>query len=249
MIDPSQLNITNQQINQASQDALAANGAGGGSDPAAALQAAIAQAMAQVQGTGKNMAAWMEPIFAHYVGHYPSQAEINQVFANKWNEDDLIDHLRSQPSHVKGLTIGALEDYHKSADPVTFKWLGRYASDGDIRELVNSGVKSGDDITKYITNRADVVAAHPGAPLGLNDTAWGQHKAAIDSQYTSNLGRASTNQEARDAYSQAASPFRRQPAEQFGLNSGVKAETTGQNTGALISQAQIAPNARLGMTG
>lgn len=218
-------------------------------DPAAALQAAIAQAMSTAGTSGKNPYAWMDPIFAHYVGHYPSQAEINQVVSNRWNEDDLIDHLRSQPSYIKGLTIGALEDYHKSADPAMFKWLGRYASDSDIRELVNAGVKTGDDIEKYITNRPDVVAAHPGAPLGLNDTQWGQHKAAIDSDYQANLGRASTNQEARDAYAQAASPFRRQPAEQVGLSAGVGEKSSGINTGALISSAQVAPNARLGMTG
>ena len=214
-----------------------------GPDPNQALIDAIAAAQQQAT-SGTNPNSWMDASFTHYLGHLPTPAEVNQVIANGWNEDDLVDHLRSQPSYIPGMTIGALEDYHKAAGPSFFKWLGIYPSDADIKDLVAHGVKSTDDIEKYLTNRPDVVAAHPGAPIGLTDVQYGQHKAAIDSDYQANLGRNATDQEARDAYSQSASPFRKQPAEQFGLASGVTTTPTGVNAGALISQAQIAPNVR-----
>lgn len=182
---------------------------------------------------------WYDPLYEHYTGHLPSGADVSQLNQGGWNYDRLYQHLRAQPSWVHGLTIGALEDYHKVAEPSFFKWTGREPSDQDIRELVNHGVKTGDDIEKYLTNRPDVVAAHPGAPVGLTDTAFGQHKAAINSQYQSNLERDATDQEARDAYAQASSPFRKAPPEQVGLSAGV-----GASQGNLISQAQIAPNSR-----
>ena len=187
---------------------------------------------------------WYNALFEHYLGRDASQGEINQLKSQGWNYDRLYQHLRSQPSWIKGVSIGALEDYHKVAGPSFFKWTGAEPTDQDIQELINHGVRSGDDIEKYLTNRADVIAAHPGAPLGLNDTAWGQHKAAIDSQYQANLGRQANDQEARDAYSQAASPFRRQPAEQFGLSAGVAQKPQAGGGDDLITQSQIATNAR-----
>src|SRR5207245_9306241 len=57
-----------------------------------------------------------------------------------------------------------------------------------------------------------------------------------------NVKRASTDQEARQAYSQQATPFRKQPPEQLGLSSGVN--TTG--TGGLVSEAQIPHQLRQG---
>jgi hypothetical protein len=180
-------------------------------------------------------------LFLHYTGKLPTFSEVNQLQRQGWNYDRLYQHLRSQPSWIPGVSIGALEDYHKVAEPSFFKWTGREPSDQDIRELINNGVKTGQDIEKYLTNRPDVVAAHPGAPLGLSDVAWGQHKAAIDSQYLANTGKAATDTEARTAYSQAASPFRKQPGEQFGLNSGIAKP---QGSTGLTSEAQIAPNIR-----
>jgi hypothetical protein len=144
---------------------------------------------------------------------------------------------------VSGLSIGALEDYHKVAEPTFFKWTGREPSDSDIRELVNGGVRTGEDIEKYITNRPDVVAAHPGAPIRLSDIEYSRHKSAIDSSYLANTGRVATHDEARTAYSQAASPFRKAPAEQVGLSSGVKLGQAA-TPGNLMSEAQVAPNAR-----
>lgn len=201
-----------------------ATGSGGGSN-----------AVAQSAGP-----SWYDGLFQHYIGRLPKADEVNQLKSQGWNYDRLYQHLRAQPSWIPGVSIGALEDYHKVAEPAFFKWLGKEPTDQDIRELINNGVKTGQDIEKYVSNRPDVVAAHPGAPLGLSDVAWGQHKAAIDSQYLANTGKPATDEEARTAYSQAASPFRKQPAEQVGLSAGV----TGGAKGDLISQAQIAPNAR-----
>lgn len=193
---------------------------------------------------GNPSSQWYNGLFEHYVGRDANPAEVNQIKAQQWNYDRLYQHLRSQPSYVKGVSIGALEDYHKLAAPSWFKYLGTEPTDQDIQELINHGVKSGDDIEKYISNRADVVSAHPGAPLGLTDQAWGQHKAAIDSQFQANLGKSATDQEAREAYSQAASPFRKAPAEQFGLGAGVSAKPQVTGGDSLITQSQIATNAR-----
>jgi hypothetical protein len=203
-----------------------------------------ASASATANAAASGNPNWYDSLFQHYLGRLPNAQEVNQLTSQGWNYDRLYQHLRGQPSWIPGVSIGALEDYHKVAEPSFFKWTGTEPTDNDIRELINNGVKTGDDVEKYLTNRPDVIAAHPGAPLGLNDTQWGQHKAAIDSEYMANLGKAATDQQARDAYAQAASPFRKAPAEQFGLSSGISKQATGANQGALISEAQIAPNAR-----
>lgn len=209
-----------------------------------------AAAPAAATGSTSNIPAgygWVVAPFEHYVGRDPNAQELRQIQQGGYNYDTLVEHLRQQPSHVKGMTMGALEDYHKVASPYWFQATGQDVTDTDIQSLVNAGARTGDDIKKYIFNRPDVVAAHPGMPLGLTDEQYGQHKAAIDSEYQANLGRSATDEEARTAYSQSASPFRKAPAEQFGLSSGV---TGGGKTSDLISQAQIAPNARsLGIPG
>src|SRR5467141_3546589 len=157
---------------------------------------------------------WSDQLFIKYLGKLPTDFEVNQLNREGWTPERLENHLKAQPSYVHGVNIGQLYDFHANAEPHFQKWLGRSATDADVTEFYAHGARTPEEIEKYLTNRADVVSRHPGAPLGLGDQEYGKHKAAIDSQYQANLGRSSTDQEARTAYAQQASPFRRQPAEQ-----------------------------------
>src|SRR5712671_1412320 len=56
---------------------------------------------------------WYNALFEHYLGRDANPTEVNQLKSQGWNYDRLYQHLRTQGSWIKGVSIGALEDYHK----------------------------------------------------------------------------------------------------------------------------------------
>lgn len=193
---------------------------------------------APVNGQLARQTHWSDALFEHYLGKDATPAEIQWIIANGMTPESLTQHLRAQASYIKGLSIGALEDYHTNAKPAWDKWLGTQATDDDIRDLMNRGIKDPQQIEDYLTNRPDVVAQHPGAPLKLSDQEFGIKKNQVDSEYLQNLGKTATNQEALKALQdQAHGPAARQS---FDLSSNEKENSQG----ALTTPNIIAPNAR-----
>lgn len=182
--------------------------------------------------------AWTNTIAEHYLGRQLSYRELLQVQKTGMTPELLTEHIRSTPSYIPGLTIGQLEDYHTNSKTPFMDWMGREPTDEDIRDLHNRGLTDPQKIDEYIRNRDDVVAMHPGAPLGLKDEQFAIQKNQIDSDYLQNLGRTANNDEARQGIQgKAKGPSQKQDFDvspQYGQETG----------GGLESKTLIAPNAR-----
>lgn len=89
--------------------------------------------------------------FVSYFGRLPTDAELTSVaLAGGPNQDaaSMEDYVRSLPSHVPGIAIGAYADLRKTVDSASLRALGHAGSDAVVKELYDAKTTSPADV-KY----------------------------------------------------------------------------------------------------
>lgn len=111
------------------------------------------------QASAQNRALGIDPIleqkyptavseFQKYFGRHPTSTELEALIAHGTSQDALEAYLRTQPSHVPGVSIGMYEDVKGNLDSLLnngaagIPGLGHGGTDGMVQELVNSGITS-----------------------------------------------------------------------------------------------------------
>lgn len=93
--------------------------------------------------------------FQKYFGRHPTASELNSLIAHGTSTDQLEAYLRSQPSHIPGISIGVYEDVKGNLDSVSNQIFGHSGTDGMIQELVGKGYTAPTSI-KYWLMQMDI---------------------------------------------------------------------------------------------
>lgn len=77
--------------------------------------------------------------FKKYFGRHPTATELNALIQHGTSQDALEAYLRTQPSHIPGISIGMYEDIKGNLDSVSNQIFGHGGTDGMVQELFNKG--------------------------------------------------------------------------------------------------------------
>lgn len=89
-------------------------------------------------------------LWESYFGRKPTAAEMAGVLAHGADAQTQEDYIRSLPSHVPGMSLGAYTDGKKAADAAVQKFYGHPAADSIVADLFNQGIRSAGDIENWV---------------------------------------------------------------------------------------------------
>lgn len=96
--------------------------------------------------------------FEKYFGRHPSAQELQSLIQHGTSQDALEAYLRTQPSHIQGMSIGMYEDVKGNLDSLLTNGssgvpgLGHGGTDGMVQELYQKGITSPAGILNWLTN-------------------------------------------------------------------------------------------------
>lgn len=97
--------------------------------------------------------------FKKYFGRHPTATELQSLITHGTSQDALEAYLRTQPSHIPGMSIGMYEDVKGSLDSIMTNGapgsglpygLGHAGTDGMVQELFQQGITSPTGIAFWI---------------------------------------------------------------------------------------------------
>jgi len=100
--------------------------------------------------------------FQKFFGRHPTSTELLSLIAHGTSADALDAYLRTQPSHIKGLSIGMYQDVKGNLDSVSQQIFGHSGTDGMVKELADQGLTSPTAIQYWLTQQDIMGNMNPG---------------------------------------------------------------------------------------
>ena len=79
-------------------------------------------------------------LYKQYFGREPTTAALHDIVAHGKDLQQWTDYVRSMPSHIPGIAMGAYTDLRGIVDSASTKLLGHAGSDSVVKELFDSGM-------------------------------------------------------------------------------------------------------------
>jgi soluble lytic murein transglycosylase-like protein len=100
--------------------------------------------------------------FEKYFGRHPTSGELSDLINHGTTSDQLESYLRTQPSHIKGLSIGVYQDVKSNLDAVSQQLFGHPGTDGMVKELADKGMTSPTAVKYWLTQMDIAGKMDPG---------------------------------------------------------------------------------------